>query len=343
MNFRNITAELDDIANQIQKKGDSCLAGQIDLISNSLDRRSQQAAKSPRKADQAQGLSMPGDGGGGGEEPPPGSGDADEAGHADSFEATEYHKVPVGNDSMSRYLKAPSPADILNRLDFAQEEGEINIQASKKKADHDGGDFDPADPLDPYSTAGLPETGDEEAQPPNDVNQEGDDLEFFGNEPPGSLHMPVGRRETAKIARQILSRAAAEIVVDEPEDLHKSEPGEDVERDQSLGGKGGPDADEEVYDEEEMMDMDYEEDEGNDEDEEEEEMMDMEDEDYEDDEEEMMDMEDEDYEDEEEEDMEAGAYSGKEYASRKSPKTKTRTASRKRPRGQSRIRTTVQK
>jgi len=356
LNFRNITAELDDIANQIQKTGNSRLAGQLDLISNSLDQRSKRAASAKRKADQAQGLSMPG-AGGGGEDPPPGSGDADEAGHADSFEATQYHKVPVGPDSMSRYLNAPSPADILDRLDFAQAEGELNIQAGKKKAEKKkadadvdgGGDFDPGDPLDPYSTAGLPETGDEEIQPPNDVNQEGDDLEFFGNEPPGSLHMPVGRRQKAKLARSILLRTAADVVVDEPANLHQSEPGEDVERDQSLGGKGG--GGEEVMDEEDVME-DYDEDM---EDEGEDEVMDegdltdedeyeddaeMED-DYDEDMEDTYEEDDEEEEDDEDGDEEAGAYAGKEYASRKSSRSGGRTASRRPRRGQPRIKTTV--
>jgi hypothetical protein len=293
--YKNIVAELDSIADMVQKQGQSKIAARIDQVSNSLEIQGRKAFK--RKADQSEGLSMPSQGNGG-VEANPGSLDADESFWSDSFTADNYHKIPVGQQSMQKAVHGGTgAADMLDRLNIA-EEGEVNVQASKrrkKKASDDSSNFDEGDPMDPFSTAGLPETGDESSQPPVDANQEGDVLEFWGQEPGGSLHMPGGER--AAKARAILRKAADIVVEDDP---HTSGPGEDVERDQSLGGRT-----ETAMDEDEMDDH----------------MDDVEEVVEDEVEDEMEDHEEEMHEDEMEDDdddgEEAGMYANMEYASRK--------------------------
>ena len=234
--FKEITAELDNIAAALQKRGEVKLAARLDIVSNTLDLR--EATLKPKK------VANPNDMMPKGPDMNPGSEDADEAGRSDAFEAKNYHKVPVGKDSMSKFLGIQSPDDI--NLDFAQDEGEINIQATKRRATSK--DIDVGDAADHFSTAGLPESGNETRNPPIDKDQKGSDLEFFGFEPAGKLHMPnkasskSSKTEDVTMnpreARKLLERAAAEVIVDDPKDLHQSEEGEDVERDQSLGGKG---------------------------------------------------------------------------------------------------------
>jgi len=239
-----IIAELDDIAQSIQKSGDIRMATRIDMVSNELE--------SKRTAGLAEGLSIPKSSEGGA----PGWEDADQGQWQDAYEAGNYHKIPVGKDSMSRYLDIPSPADILDRLEFA-DEGEVNIQASRKAEVQTPIEVDLGDGLDSFSTSGLPEAGDETASHPVDEDQEGSILDFFGTEPAGSLHMPgkssgaeisedhevfeeepVTSNKKAAKARKILKPVAADVVVKNPKELHNSEAGENVERDQSLGGRG---------------------------------------------------------------------------------------------------------
>lgn len=253
--FKDILAELDDIASTLQQRGFNRLAARTDMVTNTLETHSQRVP-TRRKADigDNKGLSQ----GGSFKGPPPGSDDADEAGHSDQFVAEHYHRVPVGKDSVSRMLGAPSVADMLSRLDFA-DEGKINVQASRRQAADDG-NFDEGDPIDPWTTAGLPESGDESAEPPVDIDQEGDVLPFLGTEEEGSLHMPEGSgggseseidrlleqaeeqdvttepgmmgRESSR-ARQILqshARQAADVEVSQPGKLlnHPGDPQEDV-------------------------------------------------------------------------------------------------------------------
>lgn len=240
--FKMITAELDEIADQLQNSGQKRLARQLDIVSNSLAKR--QAAFDS--------LGFPK--GTPSSEPPPGSGDADEAGHDDAFEAKHYHKVPIGQKSVSDIVIGKGGlASILDRLDFA-EEGEINIQkrGSSRRAN---------EVSDTFTTSGLPDSGDEEEVPPPDLSQEGGTLQFYGTEPPGDLHMPGGEGKElsdevlASRARKILKRKVAEVIVEEPKDLHISEEGEDVERDQDLGGLGGgKESDLPVVQEDEVID-----------------------------------------------------------------------------------------
>ena len=264
MAFESIARELDDIANSLEKRGFKKLASRLDMVSNTLEAADRRIA-SRRKAAPNDLMPSAPDG------PPPGSEDADEAGHYDAYEAKNYHKVPVGKDSLSKMLGAPSPADMLNRLEIAAE-GQINIQASRRrKAEVAPMDVDEGDAADPFTTAGLPESGDETQGKPVDEDQEGGTLEFYGTEAPGTLHMPtngggstddvenileeaeeygednedgveeVALKNRLSSARNILRRTAADIVVEDPADLHDSETGDNVERDQPLGGLGnGP-------------------------------------------------------------------------------------------------------
>lgn len=208
--FKAITGELDDIATVLQNRGFSKLAKRLDTVSNELDARDklraatqQRAAPTNRKAISDAGFAMPGPGG----EPNPDWESSEQVG--DQFSAEHYHKVPVGKDSMSRMLGAPSPADMMNRLDFA-DTGKINIQSSHRRAADEpdtGGDFDEGDPLDPWTTSGLPEAGDEDEEPPPDRNQVGDTIEFYGFEEEGSLHMPEGSSSSAGEVQHLLDEA----------------------------------------------------------------------------------------------------------------------------------------
>lgn len=120
-----ISSELDDIANGVEalKKSHPKLAASltkiaahIDLVSNSVENRSRRAAT--ERDDY-----LPGE-----------FGPEDE--HQDSFEATDYHKTPIGKDSVSKAI-GKNVADILSDLDLAQrtspsEGHEVNVQAAKK-------------------------------------------------------------------------------------------------------------------------------------------------------------------------------------------------------------------
>lgn len=268
-----LTAELDEIASQVEKINPR-LAAKLDTVANTLDRVAEANYDIPDWEA------------------------ADEAGHQDAYKAdsSQYHKFPVGKDSLSKMLGKASPADWNPE---PAEEGRVELQASAKnwpfedltpaglarlaskgrwdevaraarlamEEDVPDPDGDPGDPTDTYSTAGLPEAGGDAA---NDDDQEGTELQFFGTVPAGELHMPGGGRkkstdpssllnsgrdpvtaglsQAALRARRILE--AADQVVAETQKVDPSKegrgPGEEVERDQSLGGMGkdtGPDPD----------------------------------------------------------------------------------------------------
>jgi hypothetical protein len=251
--LRDLIAELDDIANTLQGRGFNRLAGRTDIISNTLESLDKRVAS--RKAD----LGFPK--GNTNVKAPPGSEDADEAGHSDQFIAENYHRVPVGNDSVSRMLGTPSVADMLSRLDFA-DEGTINVQSSRSRRKAEKTEvFDEGNALDPWTTAGLPESGDEEQETPPDVDQKGDVLPFLGTLEEGDLHMPEGSssgseseinkiltqaeegdvkvepglmgRESSRAQRILAAyagRQASDVEVADPKKLlnHKGDPLEDV-------------------------------------------------------------------------------------------------------------------
>lgn len=285
---KEIIAELDDIAGQIEKtiEGGQKFAASIDTVSNTLEQLDRQASRKKAEAPNVPDWEA-----------------SDEPGRQDSYDATgTYHKFPVGQDSVSRVLDRPSAKD--SDLNIA-EEGPVNIQASQELANLQASlntpfkefedltphvlsrlasqgqwdevaraakmgmtrqamevadpEGDPGDPGDDYSTSGLPETG---GDTPIDDDQTGDDLSFYGTLGPGELHMPSGSGSkgspdpkslmtkgrtpaTAALrAREVLKRAAQEDYTD-PAGVHKQDPkqmgmgpGDVVERDQELGGRG---------------------------------------------------------------------------------------------------------
>jgi hypothetical protein len=266
---KQIQATLDSIATEVQALGKrypklastmNKYAARIDVVTNSI-----QAGAIRRAGEERGGERLEGE-----------FGPEDE--HQDSFEATNYHKTPIGNDSMSKAI-GKNPADILADLDFAQNSGgaeghEINIQAGRfasswpfrdlspkafvrlaqnghwdlvgkaarlaRRMAGEGSmevDEDETGSADDLSTADLAETGDESQNAPIDASQEGDTLQFFGTEPAGS-GTDSGHHRGAR-RRQMLRRASeadAPVIVENAERLHDGEPGENVERDQSLGG-----------------------------------------------------------------------------------------------------------
>lgn len=358
MSFKRVTAELDEIAGQLQKKGLNRMAASVDVVANTLEELSKsRRASKKRQADQSMGMSFPGSSGG--MSANPGSEDADEDGRSDAYTAPQeiMHRVPVGKDSMLRATRGvASPGEI--SLDFAQEEQQISIQAGKRRRSKKNrrratprgneGWLDPGNPDDIKSTAGLPETGDEDEVPPVDKPQVGDVLPFYGTDPAGSLH-GGGRASNrsngnmtsqAQNARFALLREAAEVNVQmkHPNDIESDDPGDDVESDQSLGGLPTESGDSSVvsmpmemgagaideagivgaeedddYDDDEMDDEDeddYEDDEDDYEDDDEEMDDDYDDEDdYDDDD------DDDDYDDDDdmEDEESAGAYAAIEY------------------------------
>jgi len=221
--FRNIIAELDDIADLLENRGAKRLAEKIDVVCNTL-----QKVKPSRQASQrvaTEDLETDGD---------------DEPGRYDAFEAKVEHRYPVGKDSMSKAIGV-NLKDIVGRLDFAQDTNDaeghkINVQASGRQAKDV--EVDTGDPLDHFSTAGLEESGDETKNPPLDKNEEGGDLQLFGFAEAGSLHMPGGGKKAAALARDILARVAGDIPVDVT-DADCGEPS--IEDGPNKGLLGGPD------------------------------------------------------------------------------------------------------
>lgn len=107
-----VTPELDDLADQVQglskryprhAKRLMALAANLDTVSNQLDTEAKRAARTAAAGDPdaEQGAWGP------------------EAAYDDSYEADDYHKAPIGNDSLAKAIDK-NPADILSDLDFAQ-------------------------------------------------------------------------------------------------------------------------------------------------------------------------------------------------------------------------------
>lgn len=300
MPTNRVSAELDDIANGIEKLGKRYpkhtkelrrMAAQLDLVSNQFERNGPGGRQA---AEATPGL----------EEWGP------EDTRQDAYEAEDYHKVPVGNDSLAKAIDK-NPADILGDLDFAQhtsgrDKHRILVQAGKqgqqRQASWPFSDLTPIQFMrfaqqgrwslvaraaqlaggqvrqagrreavemevdlgdegddDQLSVANLPESGDEDVVKPVDVDEEGGTLQFFGTYPqkdnddgpdsghhrrnvePPNREWRVGRRQQ-QAARSLLERVADRAVqpeVKQPDDLLADEPGDDVERDQSLGGLSG--------------------------------------------------------------------------------------------------------
>jgi hypothetical protein len=280
MSKTKITAELDNIANELQTMatGNPKIANvlmrsasKLDLVSNTLEKQKRTAAQESPADDYPEGEFGP------------------ENEHQDAYEAKpgSYHKVPVGKDSLSKAI-GKNISEILSDLDFAQASGgkekhEINIQARKnsKKASPKAWPFNDLSPSqlsdlaargrwdlvgraaslakkiasemevdedetgssDDLSTADLAETGDESDNPPLDASQEGGKLQFFGTYPQGEGGGPdSGHHRSGSKNRALLRKASdpdAPVVVDQPNNLHNSEEGENVERDNPLGGLSG--------------------------------------------------------------------------------------------------------
>jgi len=281
-----ITAELDEVAGELQKLAEKNpraakvlirTAKRLDTVSNSLERAAPPAQRQAKQEGPADDY-LPGEFG-------------PENEHQDAFTATNYHKVPIGKDSMSKAI-GKNVSEILSDLDFAQrgnatDKNRINVQSGRQPArkptrqaaaDWPFSDLTPetigkmaaagrwdlveratkmaqsrkaaemevqedeTGTADDLSTAALAESGDESDVPPVDASQDGGDLQFYGTYPaieggPDSGHH---RRSSA---RQRLQRKASEpkapVKVKSPEALLNDEPGDNVERDQELGGLSG--------------------------------------------------------------------------------------------------------
>jgi hypothetical protein len=310
-----VTSELDDLADQVQAlskryprhaKRLLALSANLDTVSNELDTQATRTARTAASdPDLESGAWGP------------------EDVYQDSYEASDYHKAPVGSDSLAKAIDK-NPADILADLDFAQstsgkDKHRILVQADRQRPngrqartkwpfgdltpvelvgfarrgewekvrraasmvlnstatnngagrtsakieadddmDVDIGTFGAEDRL---STADLGESGDESIAKPNDADQEGGTLQFYGtyaqksnDTGPDSGHhrrdvAPPNRETRGDIragrssrARSIIERMADRQVkpeVKDPDDLLNDEPGDNVERDQPLGGLSG--------------------------------------------------------------------------------------------------------
>jgi hypothetical protein len=309
MSKHPVTPELDDLADQVQglskkyprhAKRLMALAANLDTVSNQLDTEAVSASRiAAGDPDEEQGSW------------------GTEDTYQDSYEADDYHKVPVGNDSLAKAIDK-NPADILSDLNFAQstngtDKHRILIQADRNRGRRAGrtswpfkdlsptdltdlarkGDWDQvrraaamamaspkartsakveSDPdmdvdigtfgsEDRLSTADLGESGDEDIAKPNDAEQEGGTLQFYGTyaqtdndsgpdsghhrrnvEPPNRENRSGIRAGRASRARSVIERMADRQVrpeVKDPDDLLNDEPGDNVERDQPLGGLSG--------------------------------------------------------------------------------------------------------
>jgi hypothetical protein len=101
------------------------LAANLDTVSNQLDTEATKATRAVRTAaagdpDDEQGAWGP------------------EAAYDDSYEADDYHKAPIGNDSLAKAIDK-NPADILSDLDFAQstngkDKHRILVQSDRRRS-----------------------------------------------------------------------------------------------------------------------------------------------------------------------------------------------------------------
>lgn len=311
-----ISAELDDIANGMEvlakknprhAKRIKTLCAQLDTVSNQVDGETDKdkdeddntdTDKEERTSSRRQAAAP---------EIEDGMWPA-ESDYQDSYEADDYHKVPVGSDSLSKAIDKNVP-DIVSELQFAQntsgkDKHRILIQADrhnkngrtvswpfadltpthltnwarqgqwdqirqaasmalsasnvsgsrtaaeKSEMEVDLGRYGKEDNL---STADLAESGNEDITKPIDADDAGGILQFFGTYPqksnddgPDSGHhrrnVQAPNRTTSSRARSLLERVADRPVkpeVKQPDDLLNDEPGNNVERDNPLGGLSG--------------------------------------------------------------------------------------------------------
>lgn len=271
VDFNIITAELDDLAGELQKRGHDRLAAKVDMVSNTLD--AFRVASDPDKAPEGS---------------PPGTQNSVQI--ADQFDATRgqhYGPTPVGDDSVSAVLGAESVSDILDRLSFAQrgkpeERQGIHIQASKSyewpfsdiSPEHlsrwaaagewsnvakaarmaagdkaldpndDGLDLGKDDEDSLYSTGDLPASGSEDLVTDDIGPDQKGVLQVFDKTPAGTgdgpgHHGPTAASKAAAILKAAAKRSAEPVKVDtfSPDD-NFGEGKPTVEEANSLGGKG---------------------------------------------------------------------------------------------------------
>jgi hypothetical protein len=265
MRIAAIVDELDTLADQIQASkiaGARDLAREIDIISNSLEaaasgsgRGGSRAATNPLKMEMPRTRDRFN----------PGSEGADEVSRADTLDVdpNDYHKTPVGPRDVlnvargydartgeSRDEGVDSLADL--DLDFASHDP-VYLQASARRGkrrkfedlerdeefkaeDEDEGEdtgfpedfeeeqFPEGDPNDPWTTAGLPGgTIDRKER-----DQKGEPVEAYVTRP------YKGKKKHAAPSRDDRSN----VHVKDAKNLHRDEPGDEVERDHDLGGFG---------------------------------------------------------------------------------------------------------
>jgi hypothetical protein len=250
-----ISSELDDISNSVEAlaKGNPKLAKKmasitrnLDIVANTVDRMAKQEGPAEAYPEGEFGF---------------------ENEHQDSYTAKNYHKVPVGADSVAKAI-GKNLTDIMADLDFVQttnpaEKHAINVQASLQRAVKNQNwklaeklarkaaeielkiDEDETGSEDDLSTSDLSESGGDDAI---DQAQVGGVLPLRGSEPQSTGGQDTGHhaRQSSKkylAAKKILSKIASDTTVQpkvkQPYDLLNSEPGENVERDNSLGGLSG--------------------------------------------------------------------------------------------------------
>lgn len=231
-----IVAELQEVAGVVERS-DPRTAARIDVCCNTIESRSRRRAglndelvphfSSDRN---------------------PGDEDADEGARYEKHEQWvkpgEYHRFPIGPRSVSQGMtmgwdnktKSPRQGPIKSitdiDTDFASEDPVI-IQAGKtrKPQRQAACDEDEGDPLDDLTTGGLPSSGHDFSV---DEHQEGTKLPYRGV---GPYKGKVGSKNQARTARAILERVAGPVIVKDPRNLHRDEPGDEVVRDQDLGGQ----------------------------------------------------------------------------------------------------------
>ncbi len=271
VNLNLITAELDDVATEIQSRGYNRLAAKLDMVSNSLE--SVRVASDPDTAPEGS---------------PPGSQSSVQI--SDKFDAkrgSDYGPTPIGADSVSAVVGAESVSDILGRLDFAQrskpeELQDIHVQASKTAAKYEwpfeditpehvgrwasAGKWDlvakaarqASDALDPndagldmgsddaeslYSTGDLPAAGSEDLVTDDIGPDQKGVLQVFDKTPAGTGEGPghhgpsAARRAEAILKAAASGRVADDVKVDTfSPDEHFGEGKQPVEEANSLGG-----------------------------------------------------------------------------------------------------------
>lgn len=243
-----VIGEIEEIADRIQNSrvaGSADFARELDIVANSLDSLRIAGMDNELVYRDTSGEN-------------PGSKWADENGRYDRLDVDpdQYHRTPTGPRDMQsvgagidnatgkqRTTGVQSPQDY--DLEFASE-SPVYIQAGGRRKAEPEGDasaFDPGNPLDPFTTAGMPASGNESLDPPIDKRQEGEKLQFFGTDE-YTTKKTSGRNRNAHLARKILEEASAgervagEVIIKDAKNLHRDEEGDEVLRDQDLGGFG---------------------------------------------------------------------------------------------------------